>query len=273
MQDLLATYDTGHQTDIVILDFSKAFDTVPHRKLLHKLDHYGVRGPVHAWLTNFLTQRKMRVVLEGEASEEVAVESGVPQGTVLGPLLFLCHINDLPESVTSTVRLFADDCLLYREIRSFQDHLALQADLNNLEKWADTWGMRFNAQKCYVMSTKPKSSYMYNLCGTILQNVDHNPYLGIQISADLKWTTHITALCKRAGSPWAFYAGTSGTVQRNADASPMLHWLDPPSSTVRWCGILTPNRTSTGWNASSAKRPATSRATTVRGTLDASLRC
>jgi hypothetical protein len=146
----------------------------------------------------------MRVVLEGNASEEVAVESGVPQGTVLGPLLFLCHINDLPESVTSTVRLFADDCLLYREIRSFRDHLALQADLNNLEKWADTWGMRFNAQKCYVMSTKPKTSYMYNLCGTILQNVDHNPYLGIQISADLKWTTHITALCKRAGSTLGF---------------------------------------------------------------------
>jgi hypothetical protein len=112
MQDLLATYDTGHQTDIVIHDFSKAFDAVPHCKLLHTLDHYGVREPVHAWLTNFLTQRKIRVVLEGEASKEVAAESGVSQGTVLGPSLFLCHINNLLDSVTSTVQLFADDCLL-----------------------------------------------------------------------------------------------------------------------------------------------------------------
>jgi hypothetical protein len=179
MNDILISHDAGHQTDIIILDFSKAFDTVPHRKLLHKMDHYGVRGPVHAWLTNFLTQRKMRVVLEGEASAEVAVESGVPQGTVLGPLLFLCHINDLPDSVKSTVRLFADDCLHYRVIHTFQDHLTLQADLKSLEEWTTTWGMRFNAQKCYLLPTKPKSHFFYSLGGTILQQVEQNPYLVI----------------------------------------------------------------------------------------------
>ena len=254
MHDLLASYDRGHQTDIVILDFSKAFDTVPHHKLLHKLDHYGVRGPIHTWLSNFLTQRRMRVVLEGESSEEVRVESGVPQGTVLGPLLFLCHINDLPDSVKSTVRLFADDCLLYREIRSFQDHLTLQADLNNLEKWADQWGMRFNAQKCYVMTIKPKTSFIYSLCGTILQYVDHTPYLGIQISADLKWTTHVTATCKRAGSTLGFLRRNLSTAQRNVVALPTLPSSDPLSSTVRWYGILSTTRISSGWNASSAKR-------------------
>ena len=84
---------------MVILDFSKAFDTVPHDKLLHKLKHYALRGPIHQWLTNFLTKRKMRVVLEEEASTEVAVNLGVPQDTLLGPLLFLYHINDLPEAV------------------------------------------------------------------------------------------------------------------------------------------------------------------------------
>lgn len=204
MNDLLESHDAGHQTDVAILDFSKAFDTVPHDRLLQKLDHYGVRGPIHTWLSNFLKHRTMRVVLEGETSEETPVKSGVPQGTVLGPLLFLCHINDLPTSVNSKVRLFADDCLLYREIRSFQDHLTLQSDLQKLELWAKKWGMRFNAQKCYILSTKNTSSYLYSLGGVILQHVQQNTYLGVQISADLKWTTHIGNICRKAGSTLGF---------------------------------------------------------------------
>ena len=87
----------------------------------------------------------MRVVIEGEASDQVTVDAGVPQGTVLGPILFICHINDLPEALQSQVRLFADDCLLYRPIKSQSDHITLQNDLIELEKWADKWGMRFNA--------------------------------------------------------------------------------------------------------------------------------
>ena len=89
--------------------------------------------------------------MDGEASKYDRVESGVPQGTVLGPLLFLIHINDLPERVKSQVRLFADDCLLYRVIRKIEDQLLLQEDLKALEEWASTWGMSFNASKCYVM--------------------------------------------------------------------------------------------------------------------------
>lgn len=204
MQDLLHSNDQGRQTDIAILDFSKAFDTVPHHKLLGKLDHYGVRGPIHTWLSNFLTKRKMKVVLEGEASDEVPVISGVPQGTVLGPLLFLVHINDLPDQVKANVRLFADDCLLYRDIRSFQDHIELQKDLKNLECWAEQWGMRFNAQKCYILSTKPKSQYFYTLDNTILKHVSQSTYLGIQISSDLKWSPHICNICNKAGSVLGF---------------------------------------------------------------------
>ena len=101
------------QVDIAILDFSKAFDTVPHDKLLHKMKGYGVRGQLNKWFSSFLKDRMMNVVCEGEHSESVLVESGVPQGTVLGPLMFLCHINDLPDCVKSQVCLFADDCLLY----------------------------------------------------------------------------------------------------------------------------------------------------------------
>ena len=155
MQDILSSHDAGIQTDIAILDFSKAFDSVPHNKLLHKLKHYGFQGPIRIWLTNFLTKRRMRVVIEGEASVTVAVTSGIRQGTVLGPLLFLRHINDLPDSVKSTIWLFADDCLLHREIHTFQNHLAPQTDLHNLEKWAASGGC--------VSTPKNATSYLPNL--------------------------------------------------------------------------------------------------------------
>ena len=204
LHDLFESYDAGKQTDVVILDFSKAFDTVPHNKLLHKLDHYGIRGPIHKWLTNFLTKRKMRVLLKGEASGEATVDSGVPQGTVLGPLLFLCHINDLPEAVKSQVRLFADDCLLYRNITTPQDHITLQEDLRHLEDWAKKWGMRFNAQKRYILSSRSKSTHMYSLNGVFLKQVQQHPYLGVIISDDLKWGKHIVYISRKAGAAVGF---------------------------------------------------------------------
>ena len=113
---------------MIILDFSKAFDTVPHGKLLHKIRLYAVSGNINSWLSD-LTNRKMKEVVDGEESDSVTSDSGVPQGTVLGLLLFLCHINDLPDAVKSMVCLFADDCLLYLSIRNMDDHLALERDL------------------------------------------------------------------------------------------------------------------------------------------------
>jgi hypothetical protein len=129
----MKTFDFELQTDLVILDFSKAFDTVPHKKLLHKLNSYGINGITHKWIGQFLTARKQQVVIDGERSRSCSVDSGVAQGTVLGPLLFLYHINDLP----SCVRLFADDCLLYCSIKSI-NAIHLQHDLQSLEKWATT---------------------------------------------------------------------------------------------------------------------------------------
>lgn len=200
LQDLCKNLEKKIQTDIAILDFSKAFDTVPHSKLLEKMSSYGITGPLHKWLTSFLTERRMKVLVDGEFSKEATVDSGVPQGTVLGPLLFLCHINDLPNSVKSQVRLFADDCLLYRQIKTQADHNILQEDLRSLEKWAEKWGMRFNEKKCYVMSVQNKSSRFYQLNNHLLQQVPSSPYLGVQINDTLTWSEHVEQIAKRASS-------------------------------------------------------------------------
>ena len=116
MHDMMQNFDSKQQTDLVILDFSKAFDTVPHKKLLFKLSEYGITGDVNKWIQSFFVLRKQQAIVDVESSKPCSVDSGVPQGSVLGPLLFLCHINDLPQRVTSKVRLLADDCQLCRPI-------------------------------------------------------------------------------------------------------------------------------------------------------------
>ena len=115
------------QTDMIITDFAKAFDAVPHQRLLYKLNWYGIRATTSQWIQSFLSNHSQRVILENSQSSLIHVTSGVPQGTVLGPLLFLVYINDLPDSIShSTLRLFADDCLLYETIQSYQDTIDLQ---------------------------------------------------------------------------------------------------------------------------------------------------
>jgi ribonuclease P/MRP protein subunit RPP40 len=110
IDDWAKTIDRKRQTDVIALDFSKVFDVVPHKRLLHKLLSYGVNGKIHTWISNFLQNRRQRVVVDGETSTWAEVLSGVPQGTVLGPLLFLIYINDITENIASELRLFADDC-------------------------------------------------------------------------------------------------------------------------------------------------------------------
>ena len=139
------------QTDVIIMDFAKAFDNVPHRRLLYKLDNYGIRGSTHKWITSWLSGRFQKVVLNGQTSDPVPVLSGVPQGSVLGPVLFLIFINDIPENIRSSVRLFADDCVLYRNIESPTDCQILKDDLNSLAQWEADWQMKFNVAKCHSM--------------------------------------------------------------------------------------------------------------------------
>ena len=136
------------------MDFSKAFDWVPQQRLM-KLRYYGIRGILNTWLAQWLTCRSQTVVVVGYNSPEVPVLSGVPQGTVLGPLLFLLYINDLGENCTSRMRLFADDTLIYSTIESYNDAAKLQSDLTAFQEWAQKWQMKFNPSKRLLTLTMP----------------------------------------------------------------------------------------------------------------------
>ena len=133
VEDLGRQLSLGKQTDLILLDFSKAFDKVNHLKLLYKLSCFGVKGNTFNWIQSFLIGRTQTIVLDGESSEEVKVTSGVPQGSVLGTFLFLLNINDLPENIQSQVRLFADDTAVYLTVTNMQGNQVLQSDLESLQ--------------------------------------------------------------------------------------------------------------------------------------------
>ena len=146
----------GKQTDLILLDFRNAFDKVAHEKLLLKLHLYGIRGDTLKWIKDFLDNRQQTVVINGINSDEVPVSSGVPQDSVLGPILFLAYIKDLlgkdlPEQVKSRVRLFAEDTAMYLAISSTTEGQVLQTDLACLEQWEKMKDMQFNPSECQVL--------------------------------------------------------------------------------------------------------------------------
>ena len=201
--DIATGLKDGKQIDAVLLDFSKAFDKVSHTRLSYKLYYYGIRGPILAWIEDFLSRRTQSVVVDGKTSKSLKVTSGVPQGTVLGPLLFLCYINDLPDRVKSSVRLFADDCLLYRTINTKEDANQLQTDLNNLQQWETDWLMSFNPSKCEVITFTKKrkpAKNKYYIRGHQLQETSAAKYLGVQLDNQLTWNQHISSITKKANS-------------------------------------------------------------------------
>jgi len=168
----------GLQVDMAILDFAKAFDKVPHRRLAEKLFYFGIQSDTLSWVNAFLHGRQQQVVIDGESSCQSNVTSGVPQGTVLGPTLFLVFINDIASNITSTICLFADDCVVYRAIRSPSDHEILQRDLEKLVEWSNNWQMEFNVDKCAIMNIttkRNKSLFDYSMKGQILEKVKHHP--------------------------------------------------------------------------------------------------
>jgi len=200
-QDIADTLDKSGRVDAIIVGFSKAFDLVPHGRLLVKIADSGVENRVVVWIRGFLIGRTHRVRVGGELSEEVGVTSGVPQGSVLGPLLFLAYVNDIGRNIESN-RLFADDCVIYREILTKEDMITLQIDLDRLREWAVDNAMKINPSKskalCFTRA-RVKDPLNYSLLGILVPEASSCEYLGIILRNDLSWADHVNYTVKRCG--------------------------------------------------------------------------
>ena len=231
LDDWTQTLDEGGRVDVVYMDFQKAFDTVAHTRLLHKLTRYGITGTLLRWIEIFLTGRRQRVAVNGSYSDWIAVLSGIPQGSVLGPLLFVIFINDLPDCVRSSIYLFADDTKIYRRVSSKEDQDELQADLDSLQEWSNRWLLKFHPEKCKTMSIKtPHKSILessYHMTKTVnnitseieLEKVSQEKDLGVLTDQHLNFEEHLNQKANKANQ-------MMGLIRRS------FHYLD--TQTFRW---------------------------------------
>ena len=214
------------------LDFSKAFDRVPHHLLLQKMKVYGFNGSLLKWFTSYLSGRKQRVSISVSISEWLPVTSGVPQGSILGPLLFLLYINDFPLCTRfSKVALFADALKSSKKILSRQSCIELQSDIDSMYKWSQLWQMDFNVIKCYIISfTRSKNPifFYYTMNGVYLQRVDEIRDLGVIITSSLSWNNHIGNIISKA-------ARISGLIKRT------LGWhASSQTKYIMYCSLVRP---------------------------------
>ena len=187
LEEITKWIDVGSPVDIIYLDFQKAFDKVPHQRLLLKLKAHGIGDSITDWIEQWLTDRRQRVVVDGEVSNWKSVLSGVPQGSVLGPILFLIYINDLDDSITSNVLKFADDTKLFRKVNTDGNKQHLQNDLDRLVKWSEKWQMLFNFGKCKCLHTGHRNlNVNYKMGDIVLCTTVKEKDLGVTISADMK---------------------------------------------------------------------------------------
>jgi hypothetical protein len=204
--------DEGQPVDTIYLDFSKAFDTVPHQRLGTKLQSYGIKGKILKWIMTFLgakteesdhTYRKQRVSYHSHKSDWKDVISGVPQGSVLGPVLFLIFINDLPDVVQGLVKIFADDTKLFNGVTCEEDSKQIQLDLDHLCDWSRKWSLYFNASKCKVLHigrTNPKYTYWMTSSDSReeIKEDSEEKDLGVTFDASLKFSKHIINCVNKA---------------------------------------------------------------------------
>ena len=197
LNDWIRSLERGNSVDAIYLDLQKAFDTVSHSKLICKLAGYGVKGKLLEWIKDFLCERTQYVNVNGFSSGKVNVTSGVPQGSVLGPTLFLYFINDLPDSVDCDMKIFADDTKAYNDVRDDDESRnKVQTCIDQLVSWADKWLMKFNSQKCKVMHLgKNNPNHVYYMKegenSRVLESTVVEKDLGVFVDANLTFEPHI----------------------------------------------------------------------------------
>jgi hypothetical protein len=239
-----ADLDKGIPTDVLYLDFQKAFDTVPHIKLCTKLETYGICGNLLAWIKDFLSERRQKVRVGEAQSSWTKVKSGVPQGSVLGPVLFLFYVNDMPDNCMTNVLMFADDTKASNAIQSKEESEKLQEDLNSLHGWTEKWQLQFNKKKCKVLHIGPKNQqYTYSITDptkapSILEASSYEKDLGVCMDNQLVFDEHITQITAKANR----IAGLIFRTFREPEKTPLYPCTNPKCAqfwnTVVRSGVL-----------------------------------
>lgn len=199
MEEWTKMIENGDSFDVIYTDFSKAFDSVPHERLFLKMESLGIKGDILNWIKSFLRERTQCVSVDGARSSCKKVISGIPQGSVIGPILFVIFINDMPDAVKHNFcKLFADDCKLYGKVAPTGENM-MQSDLFLLEEWSRIWQLPFNAKKCKAMHfgyKNPKRTYM--LDGQELDPITSEKDLGVMVDDQLKFHVHTAFVTKKA---------------------------------------------------------------------------
>ena len=196
--------DNDVSIDAAYMDFKKAFDTVPHQRLINKLKGYNINGNILNWISSFLTNRYQYVKINNSTSEKRIVSSGVPQGSVLGPTLFIYYINDLPNVVKNiNIKIFADDTKAYKGIKSEDDAIVLQKAIDEMFQWTQKWLLQFNKDKCKILHLgKNNPKYNYTIGEeenkVTLSETELEKDLGIYIDPNLDFKKHIKSIVKKA---------------------------------------------------------------------------
>ena len=214
VDSLLESLENCNQSDVIYIDFAKAFDSVPHNLLINKLKCYGITGKLLNWMESYLNNRIQRVVINGSTSQWLPVKAGVPQGSILGPLMFLLYINDLPKVVeNSSIAMYADDAKIFIESKSINDCLKLQNDIDAVSHWCKVNQMNFNVSKCKVLTVCRKENpylFEYKINDVILDSVNEIKDLGIIIEDKLSWHNNVNDIISKANRVMGLIKRTVG---------------------------------------------------------------